>query len=330
MAFKAIKKNKVQHAAASNPYTRATSSSPFKMPSVRNMIGSPQTRAISSLPSEAPIQLSVTKYTDNASACGKEFSSDPLWQVQVVHDCRPSIFEKFIASIQQYLKDTHDAGQEDFPANLAELREQGIVITITNEGDPFQVGFVQWRIACYTDGEPMNLLNFIHDFIGYKIETEKKWKKVDLHVNGFPSFVKPDDWTLNVEVEKNEPFSPFAAWPPYTNKIVLASIEITETPIVCGMLMGNTYSFKDKLEAHGMYGSSMEIGGKREYVRLIGEVNTIVDERVAWLILGLTQVIDNTVVQVRVIKQQERITIHTSVLDFLTRLEAVPTLFVVR
>jgi len=327
MAFRAMKRTKVKNAAETNPYQQATMTSPFKMPSVRCITGSPQTKATSTLPAEAPVVLAITKYTDNASVFGREFHGTPLYQVQMTHECSPSVFKSFIASLQQFLQDAHTA-DENFPENLAELREQGIVAQITNAEDPFRVGFQQWRIAMYTDREIMNLLSFIQDFIGYKISQDKKLKNIEIQLSGLPTFEKPESWTLNVKVEEVVPFSPFAAWPPYGTKVVLATIEVDETASVCGMLFGNTYAFKDKLEAHGMFGTSMPINGKSEYVRLFGEVDTNNNERVAWLILGLTQLIDNTVVQLRV-SYKEQISIHTAVQDFLKRLQDVPTIFVV-
>jgi len=327
MAFRAIKRAKVKSAAATNPYQQATMTSPLKMPSVRCMTGSPQTKATSSLPAEAPVVIAITKYTNNASVFGREFHGTPLYQVQLAHECRPSVFGSVISGMQQFLKDAHTA-DENFPENLAELREQGIVMTITNADDPFRVGFQQWRIAMYTDRDIMNLLSFIHDFIVYKITLDKKLKNIEVQLSGLSTFEKPESWTLNVEVEKVVPFSPFAAWPPYGTKVVLATIEVDETPSVCGMLFGHTYAFKDRLEAHGMFGTSMPINGKSEFVRLFGEVNTNQDDRVAWLIKGLTEAIDNTVVQLRV-SYKEAISIHTAVQEFLKRLEAVPTIFVV-
>jgi len=105
-----------------------------------------------------------------------------------------------------------------------------------------------------TDNDIMHLLNFIHDYITYKMTLDKKLKDIVLHLSGLSGFAKSENWTAKVEVQNAVPFSPFAASPPYGTKVVLASMEVDETTSVCGMLFGATYAFKDRLEAHGVFG----------------------------------------------------------------------------
>ena len=271
--------------------------------------------------------MAVTKYTDNASAFGRDFGNVPLFQVQLVHECRPSVLQNIIAGMQQFLKDT-SAIDENFPHTLTELREQGIIITITGPEDALSVGFQQWRIAMYTDKDIVNLLSFIHDYVVYKVKADKKMKNPILHISGLADFQNPHVWSLQMEAQNVVPYSPFAAQPPNGTKVVLASFEIDETNTVCGMLFGATYAFKDRLEAHGMFGTSFSIAGKNEYVRLFGEVNTEDEAKVAWLIAGLTRVIENTVVQLRVSTKPDPES-HEAVVACLDKLREIPTIFVI-
>jgi len=179
-----------------------------------------------------------------------------------------------------------------------------------------------------TDHDITHLLNFIHDYIAYKIILDKKLKDIVIHLSGLTTFVKPNDWTVKVEMQDPVPFSPFAAYPPYGAKVVLATMEVEETTTICGMLFGATYSFKDALQAHGMFGTSMIIGGNNEYVRLFGDVNAENDNRVQWLIDGLTRVIHHSVVQLRV-AYKPGVTPNLHVQKFLKVLGDIPTIFVV-
>ena len=90
----------------------------------------------------------------------------------MTHECRPGVFTNYIAGIQQFLKDEY-AQDASFPQNLHELREQGIVLSISGADDPLNVGFVQWRIAMYTDHDIVYLLNFIHDYVAYKMMQDR-------------------------------------------------------------------------------------------------------------------------------------------------------------
>jgi len=271
--------------------------------------------------------VSVIKYTDHACAFGRDFLPNPLYQVQMTHECRPGVLTTYIAGIQQFLKDRY-AEDESYPQNLHELREQGIILTITGVDDPLNVGFVQWRIAMCTDHDIMHLLNFIHHYVAYEMMQDKKLKDIVIHLSGPRTFVKPNDWTVKVEIQESVPFSPLAAYPPNGTKVILATIEVDETTTICGMLFGQTYSLKDALEAHGMFGTSMIVAGNNEYVRLFGDINTENDNRVQWLIDGLTKLIQNSVVQLRV-ANKPGVTPNAQVQRLLRRLGDIPTIFVV-
>ena len=93
-------------------------------------------------------------------------------------------------------------------------------------------------------------------------------------------------------------------------------------------MFGATYALKDCLEAHGMFGTSLTIAVESEYVRLFGEVDAEVEDRVTWLIQGMTAKIQNTVVQLRVI-YKPAVETHASVKEFLKKLGEIPTIFVV-
>ena len=91
---------------------------------------------------------------DDAKGC-----SEPLWQVQVVHDSRDSVVVNLYDKFGIFL-----AESKVLPLTLQDLREQALIkLVITGKEDPDGVGtFVRWHCAFYVAGPESALRNFLY------------------------------------------------------------------------------------------------------------------------------------------------------------------------
>jgi hypothetical protein len=96
---------------------------------------------------------------------------EPLFQVQIKHDAKPSVTNRILASMNNFLQELHTE-DSSMPSTLAALRaEAGILLQITGHDDPHGAGFIPWRIAFYIVGGPsdlQNALNLLDSFFTYR------------------------------------------------------------------------------------------------------------------------------------------------------------------
>lgn len=103
----------------------------------------------SNLPATAPLHLSVFRYTDNAGDLSQPMPEEPLWQVQCVHEARPSHTTKLLGAFSRFFETKHGANPE-FPSSLSKLKtEAGIQIQIASDKAGSNHRVVPWRVAFY-------------------------------------------------------------------------------------------------------------------------------------------------------------------------------------
>ena len=113
--------------------------------------------------------MTVCKYTDKATAFLKDRSdNEKMWQIQIEHECRPNVTSSLIDNMNKYL--AHAKIEDtDMPGTVQELKEKyGIIVTITKDNDPYNVGFKQWQLAVYAVGDEdalANTLALLHDYM---------------------------------------------------------------------------------------------------------------------------------------------------------------------
>ena len=135
--FSPKKKTKSQAASASMP--RVSSLMPKAAPAAGTS---------SKLLANNSIELSIMPYTRRASDIMQSLPDEPLFQVQIKHDAKPSVTNRILASMNNFRSCT-----QKMPSTLAALRtEAGILLQITGHDDPHGAGFIPWRIAFYVVG----------------------------------------------------------------------------------------------------------------------------------------------------------------------------------
>ena len=139
----------------------------------------------------APVVICVYPVTDSAGDLWAKFkdTSDPLWQIQIDHDARPSISVNIRRSFEEYLKEAAQGRGETFPDTIPKLQsEAGIKLTMTGKDDTDSLGcFVQYRIAWYVAGGMGALENFFLLFDGYMQYKQKQFARRSFFI--LPSYV---------------------------------------------------------------------------------------------------------------------------------------------
>ena len=126
----------------------------------------------------APLEIVIRHYTDNAGLLHPECTSTQMHQVIVRHNSRPSLLFRFKNSLQAFIErkkvaltvlsenDPDDAeakeDAENWPLGVDDLATRGIIWRNTMDTDPMKVGFVKWQICIYCDGAEEGLNNTLN------------------------------------------------------------------------------------------------------------------------------------------------------------------------
>ena len=117
------------------------------------------------LPGSAPVVVCIYKVTDQAGDVWQQYEGHDdvaLWQIQICHDARPSATFGIISSFNEFLKQAHKTN-DTLPLTLADLRRAGIMLVLSDQADPDNVGWKQWRVGFYVAGtaQENSLKNFL-------------------------------------------------------------------------------------------------------------------------------------------------------------------------
>ena len=251
----------------------------------------------------APIELSILQYTECGTDVLHTLPAEPVFQIQVRHEAKPSITQRLIASMQTFLTKIHEE-DKTMPSSLATLRtENGILLQITNHEDPAGIGFVPWRIAFYVVGtlqDLQNALTLLDDFVTFRkentFEHELPFPTLSFQIHTEESIAAAlNTAALEHEVTLLKPhrFDPFDAAPPAGLKVLVA-----DGWHLSGVFLGQTYPFKDRFEAAGVYGAREE--GTDTYVRVLAKTDVGNETGRTWFFdTLLKEILHNIVMQVR-------------------------------
>ena len=240
-------------------------------------------------PRDAPVQLAVIQWTRVAHKAIESFGDDPLWQIQLKHDGKPTVSMQLIRHFGNYLTVLRET-DDNIPESIQALKERaGIALQLAG-------GTVQWRAAWYVEGPPEALQNALRLILGF---VHHRWNSAAPGERGFPG-----DLRIELDVDpsivcKNElaempvapmlvrnlDLSPFSPAPPAGAQILTFQIEFNETNGLTGVLAGATWAFRKELEANGIYGARVEADDS--YVRVLSCVDVSTKNGRDWILQKL-------------------------------------------
>ena len=236
-------------------------------------------------PDSAPVILAIYKVTDRACDLWNEVEDDQaaLYQVQVKHDARPSVVFDTIRSFNEFLKQAHER-DDSTPATLGELQKAaGIKLVVTDATDEESVGFIQWRVAFYVAGRPdlaalKNFLLLLDEFWSFKSQAMARdfevhvYPHVGLDVSDMEDQFTYEHYSLKEQLA-TLPMGRFEAQPVIGRKIVTLQIQPQSGCVMDILINGNTYNFRNRLDACGAMGGYYETDEKRIYFRALRGIN---------------------------------------------------------
>ena len=175
--------------------------------------------------------------------------------------------------------------------------------------DPAGIGFVPWRIAFYVVGtlqDLQNALTLLDDFVTFRkentFEHELPFPTLSFQIHTEESIAAAlNTAALEHEVTLLKPhrFDPFDAAPPAGLKVLVFSAEFdADGWHLSGVFLGQTYPFKDRFEAAGVYGAREE--GTDTYVRVLAKTDVGNETGRTWFFDALLkEILHNIVMQVR-------------------------------
>ena len=207
-----------------------------------------------------PVQVAVHRWSDGSSAIFEGgVAQTPVYQVQVIHDARPSVTFEFLAAMRALLP-SWDARVE----SLEDLERLHMIRVVMAGGgldrDSDKVGVKAWRIAMYaSSASPANVLQLIGAFVAVKIQTlefaSTGAPELQLSLSSrehLPDGV-PEGWTF-AQVGSIGPH-PFDAGPVRGKRHILLQVEQEGVGDNYSMLfLGNTWPFRAQLDAAGVPG----------------------------------------------------------------------------
>eukprot|EP00973_Karenia_brevis_P061607 8567332-Karenia_brevis.AAC.1 len=228
------------------------------------------------LPDWAPVVVTIYKITDEAADVWNLFENKPnvkLWQIQIKHDARPSILYGILDSFAQFLRESNRTN-ETIPTTLAELQQKaGIKLVLTDNKDPEEIGFINWRVAFYVAGMNEALNNFfflLDDFFVFKEKALARQRPFEVHV--FPhegeeiecEDLQYENYTFN-EPNLILPLGVFEAQPVTSKRIIEVHVQPESAETISVIVCGNTYIFKTRLDSHGIPGAYFGEDHDRKY-----------------------------------------------------------------
>ena len=238
------------------------------------VIASPMRASTGSRVSGSPVLVTIHKWANKA---GEIFPTGtpqdvPVWQLQIVHENRPSVTFGFLGAVRGYLP-------EDELESLDELEQRKglrIVIAGGQGQDPDSVGVKPWRVAMYSaSATPVGALHYLAGFIQH---VGSKPEFVGCGVPGLPIAPQsavhlggevPEPWQLAGNTVS--PAHAFDGLPPRGRRHLLLTVEKEEnSECYSVMVSGNTWQYRTAFDRASVPGGYVgEEGSDREYVRLL-------------------------------------------------------------
>ena len=230
-----------------------------------------------------PVFVTVCKWANKAEEIIPNASENPpVWQLQVVHDYRPSVTFGFLPTLRAYLSEIGLGTVDD----LLEQKHFRIVVAGGQSQDPDGVGVKPWRVALYSASRtPVAGLRFLTGFINYAAS------KPEFAVCGIPPLQIDAESATHFGNEVPEPWQvvgtsgnrthPFDALPPHGGRHLVVTVE-QDADSKCYSLIvsGNTWQYRVLFDRASIPGGYIgDEGTDRDYVRVLRPLSDDEDAR---------------------------------------------------
>ena len=178
--------------------------------------------------SEGPVEINLFQYINQGGYLLpnllEPLQSEPLWQIQLRHDAKPSLLMKTVLNFKLCLAELHNT-QDEVPVNPQDLRDEGILLSIANSASTGGGPLVQWRAAFYVAGDRATLtkgLHLIHGFLNWRRNHPGDGEpafpgscEVQMLVpTALQQQLAQEEWVNNTHISMPPRFSPFQAAAP--------------------------------------------------------------------------------------------------------------------
>ena len=222
----------------------------------------------------APIVVTICKWANRAAEVFPAASSQdvPVWQLQIVHDSRPSVTFGFLVALRGYLPEVKLESMDE----LEQRRYFRIVIAGGQNQDQDGVGVKPWRVAIYAaSSTPVGALEFLAGFVQHVAKKPEfavcgplvlnVAAQSAIHLGG----VVPEPWQMASDTLS--PVHAFDALPRRGRRHLLLTVEKEENSGCYSlMLSGNTYQYRTLFDQASVPGGYVgDEGMDRDYVRVL-------------------------------------------------------------
>eukprot|EP00973_Karenia_brevis_P016462 2254807-Karenia_brevis.AAC.3 len=170
------------------------------------------------------------------------------------------------------------------PRSLKELQDKaGIKLVLTDGTDPDNVGYIQWRVAFYVAGGLDALFNFLYlldDFFIKKSEDMARETPFEVHLHPHTD-VNIEGVLQNLTYELYKLHDPeasltlgiFEAQPVNGKRIIQLHLQPENETHISILVLGNTWKYNSRLDAHGVPGAYYGEGDNRIYIRILKSID---------------------------------------------------------
>ena len=225
------------------------------------------------IPAAGPLTISMHRYSDSANVFSEDLADQPLWQVQISHDSRPSILGQLLASLDAFLA-SRSADDPDVPSSVRDLKERfGTLVQLTgaNPVNHYGADPKPWSVALCVTGDASsaaNAVDLLLDFADWRCaaNTAKNLEIMEAEIHLPEGF----EWTaadrsFKVNLHHGLRGHPFDVLPPFGAKPMVCALTVDDTGMhVTGFLCGSTWAHRARLDEAGAIGGR---GDTKEFVR---------------------------------------------------------------
>ena len=204
-------------------------------------------------------------------------------------------------------------------------------LVISDQQDPDDVGFVQWRVGFYVAGDLNNFLLLLDDWFAYKaksIASAQPFQVQMLPHVGVEVTVADDFAYEHIDVAEPAvtlPLGIFKCQPCIGKRIVTLNLQIEDENTISVVITGNTWAFRSRLDTFGISGGYQTFADDRRiYCRVLKNID-LEDDAQQERVLSLVgeAVFKNLAMRVTVDKTPEA---DTNSGNFVSKMREIPCL----
>ena len=223
-------------------------------------------------PRNAPIQMCVWKYSDEAQEYirGAPVGA-PLWCIRIDHEAWPNVTSALLDGLNAYLSMT--SHPEGSPTNIRELQDFGIRVNITrlnaggrNIPNPDNAPIEEYSVVMWCVGNKDALENYFILMDGYFQHRRdnplpadrspwpsKEEMRVEIHPCHGVDLAGLDQQVTAITTQVNAakkilPKSVFSFWPAWGNRFYKSEIEVVDEDSAIVAFDGRTYDIRARFE----------------------------------------------------------------------------------